>query len=156
MACIFLFLSPRLFSLFEKIWMSLWIFFWIVLKALRLKPWFKFEYLNQFPKVPDLKSIQKVYFNFFLVWFQLKFSLKILKTLIQKLEMVFPQPIVNSAQTISTIQNLFLGIFLTPAQVPGLSACGSSPSSVRRSRHHHFPARHRSTRHHPSSSHARW
>jgi hypothetical protein len=103
-----------------------------------------------------LKSIQKVYFIFFLVWFQFKFSLKILKTLIQKMELVFPQSIVNSAQTISTIQNLFLGIFPTLAQVPGLLAYGSSPSSVRRSRHHHFPARRRSTHHRPPSSHARW
>jgi hypothetical protein len=27
------------------------------------KPWFKFKYLNQFPKLPDLKSPQKVYFS---------------------------------------------------------------------------------------------
>jgi hypothetical protein len=26
-----------------------------------LKPWFKFEYLNPFSKVPDLKTLQKVY-----------------------------------------------------------------------------------------------
>jgi hypothetical protein len=26
------------------------------------KPWFKFKYLNQFPKLLDLKSPQKVYF----------------------------------------------------------------------------------------------
>jgi hypothetical protein len=27
------------------------------------KHWFKFKYLNPFSKVPDLKSIQKVYFK---------------------------------------------------------------------------------------------
>jgi hypothetical protein len=27
------------------------------------KPWFKFKYLNQFPKPPDLKSPQKVYLS---------------------------------------------------------------------------------------------
>jgi hypothetical protein len=27
------------------------------------KPWFKFKYLNQFPKLPDLKSPQKVYLS---------------------------------------------------------------------------------------------
>jgi hypothetical protein len=39
------------------------IFFPIVLKVLRLKPWFEFDYSNQFSKVPDLKSVQKVYLN---------------------------------------------------------------------------------------------
>jgi hypothetical protein len=27
------------------------------------KPWFKFKYLNQFPKLPDLKTPQKVYLS---------------------------------------------------------------------------------------------
>jgi hypothetical protein len=55
MACIFLFLSPRLVSFFEKIQ----ILFWFILFILRLKPWFKFEYFNQFSKVSYLKSLQK-------------------------------------------------------------------------------------------------
>jgi hypothetical protein len=44
------------------------------------------------------------------------------KTLIQKLEKVFPPPIVNSPQTVSTVRNLFSGIFPLPAQDPSLLA----------------------------------
>jgi hypothetical protein len=40
-------------------------FFWIILEALRLTPWFEFEYPNQFLKVPDLKTLQKVYLNLY-------------------------------------------------------------------------------------------
>jgi hypothetical protein len=41
------------------------IFFWINSKAFRLKPWFEFEYSNQFRKVPNLKNLQKVYLNLY-------------------------------------------------------------------------------------------
>jgi hypothetical protein len=57
MACIFLFLSPWLVLLFQKIQISFQKHF------LNLKPWFEFEYSTQFLKVPDLKSIQRVYSN---------------------------------------------------------------------------------------------
>jgi hypothetical protein len=39
------------------------ILFQFILFILRLKPWFNFEYLNQFSKLPDLKSLQKIYFK---------------------------------------------------------------------------------------------
>jgi hypothetical protein len=46
-------------SFFEKIQ----ILFQFLLFTLHSKLWFKVEYLNQFPKFPDLKSPQKVYLN---------------------------------------------------------------------------------------------
>jgi hypothetical protein len=62
MACIFLFLSPRLVSFLKRFKFHFDIFFQFVLKVICLKPQFKFEYLNQFSKVPELKSIQKSLF----------------------------------------------------------------------------------------------
>jgi hypothetical protein len=63
MACIFLFLIPRLDSFFEKI-QILFLNPISVYFILHLKTWFKFEYWNQFSKVLDLTSLQKVYFKF--------------------------------------------------------------------------------------------
>jgi hypothetical protein len=57
MACIFLYLSPRLVSFFSKRFKFYFkILFQFILFILCLKPWLKFEYLNQFSKVQDLKS----------------------------------------------------------------------------------------------------
>jgi hypothetical protein len=55
------------------------ILFWFILFILSLKPWFKFEYLNQSSKVIDLKRSQKV--DLILSYFkiQFKFSLEIFK-----------------------------------------------------------------------------
>jgi hypothetical protein len=59
MACIFLFLSLRSVSLFKKSQNYFELFYLSFVQ----KPWFKFKYLNQFPKLPDLKSPQKVYLS---------------------------------------------------------------------------------------------
>jgi hypothetical protein len=60
MTYIFLFLSPRLFFAFPKDSNFIFeIFFRIISKACHLKPWFEFEYSNQFSKVPYLKNLKK-------------------------------------------------------------------------------------------------
>jgi hypothetical protein len=62
MACIFLFLNPRLASFYKKFKFHFEIIFWFIfLKDLHLKPWFKFDYLKSNSKFPDLKILQKVY-----------------------------------------------------------------------------------------------
>jgi hypothetical protein len=60
MACIFLFLSLGRFRFLKRFKFHFEIFFLINLEVFRLKSLFKFDYLNQFPKVQDLKSLQKV------------------------------------------------------------------------------------------------
>jgi hypothetical protein len=65
MTCIFLFLRPRLVSLFKKD-SNLFLnsYFNLFYLSFVQKPWFKFKYLNQFSKFLDLKSPQKVYLNY--------------------------------------------------------------------------------------------
>jgi hypothetical protein len=55
------------------------ILFQFLLFIIHLKSWFKFEYLNQSSKVPDLKRSQKV--DLILSYFKIefKFGLKIFK-----------------------------------------------------------------------------
>jgi hypothetical protein len=62
MTRIFLFLALGWFHFLKRFKFHFEIFFQFVLKVIRLKPQFKFEYLNQFSKVPELKSIQKSLF----------------------------------------------------------------------------------------------
>jgi hypothetical protein len=62
MVCIFLFMCPKLASFFQKDSNSiLKFYFGLFLKVLRLKSWFKFDYLKSNSKFPDLKILQKVY-----------------------------------------------------------------------------------------------
>jgi hypothetical protein len=63
MASIFLFLTLGWFHFSKRFKFYFEILFRFILFILCLKPWFKFEYLNQFSKVLDLKSIEKVYFK---------------------------------------------------------------------------------------------
>jgi hypothetical protein len=63
MTYIFLFLSPMSVSLFKKVKTVLNSGYNLFYLSSVQKPWFKFKYLNPFSKVPDLKSIQKVYFK---------------------------------------------------------------------------------------------
>jgi hypothetical protein len=68
MACIFLFHNPKLIGQFhfsKRIKTVLNSCFDLFYLSFVQKTWFKFKYLNQFPKLPDLKSPQKVYLSLF-------------------------------------------------------------------------------------------
>jgi hypothetical protein len=59
MTCIFLFLSPRLVSFKKGFKFYFEISFRIILKVFRLKSWFKFDYLKQFPESSRVEKSSK-------------------------------------------------------------------------------------------------
>jgi hypothetical protein len=81
MACIFLFLSPRSVSLFEKIETSFWNLFLNRIKSPPFRTLVWIWIFKPSSKISRFEKPSKRLFNFMLVWSQIKFSLKLFENL---------------------------------------------------------------------------